>query len=149
MKDITIFTKCRDYRTYKLKDCKIHYNEGVIEPFYNGLTIFKGRNSWLDNYDYYIIDEHFTDYFYKVFIAIKDTEINIERDKNMFFIVSAMEKYNYRTFPGKNRETEYDLRPIILAILDDNGNLLDKEDKEKYIASNSTIPYASKKSDLT
>lgn len=60
-----------------------------------------------------------------------------------------MEQYNYRTFPGKDRETEYDLRPIILAILDDKGNLLDKEDKEKYIASNSTIPYASKNSDLT
>ena len=35
----------------------------------------------------------------------------------MYFIVSAMEKYNYRTFPGKDRETEWDLRPIILAMV--------------------------------
>ena len=56
-----------------------------------------------------------------------------------------MEKYNYRTFPGKDRETEWDLRPIILAILDTCGNLLSKDDMHVYITSNVIVPYASNK----
>lgn len=63
----------------------------------------------------------------------------------MYFIVSTMEKYNYRTFPGKDRETEWDLRPIILAILDTCGNLLSKDDMHVYITSNVIVPYASNK----
>lgn len=59
----------------------------------------------------------------------------------MYFIVSAMEKCNYRTFPGKDRETEWDLRPIILAVLDTCGNLLSKDDMYNYIAANNNVPY--------
>ena len=92
-----------------------------------------------------LVNENFEDHFYKVFVAEKDTNIFIQRDKNMYFIVSAMEKCNYRTFPGKDRETEWDLRPIILAILDTCGNLLSKNDMQVYITSNVIVPYASNK----
>ena len=94
---------------------------------------------------YYIVNENFEDHFYKVFVAEKDTNIFIQRDKNMYFIVSAMEKCNYRTFPGKDRETEWDLRPIILAVLDPGGNLLSKDDMQVYIKSNVIVPYSSNK----
>lgn len=54
-------------------------------------------------------------------------------------------KCNYRTFPGKDRETEWDLRPIILAVLDPGGNLLSKDDMQVYIKSNVIVPYSSNK----
>ena len=56
-----------------------------------------------------------------------------------------MKKCNYRTFPGKDRETELDLRPIILAVLDPGGNLLSKDDMQVYIKSDLIMPYPSNK----
>ena len=123
-------------------DYEIIYDEGVIEPFYQGLAIFKERNRWDAKFTYHIITEKFEDIFHKVFIAEKDTNIMIERDSKMNFIVSAMEKYNYRTFPGKDRDTEWDLRPIILAIIDSSGNILPQDIRNAYIKANKTVPYS-------
>lgn len=130
---------------YEMIDCEYSYSVGELEPFYQGFAIFRGRNLFEKNYGYYIVNENFEDHFYKVSVAEKDTNIFIQRDKNMYFIVSTMEKYNYRTFPSKDRETEWDLRPIILAILDTCGNLRSKDDMHVYITSNVIVPYASNK----
>lgn len=147
MKKYIIKTKIRNIR-YEMIDYECSYSIGELEPFYQGLAIFRGRNLFEENYDYYIVNENLEDYFYKVLVAEKDTNIFIQRDKNMYFIVSAMEKYNYRTFPGKDRETEWDLRPIILAILDPAAHLLSKEDMQVYIAVNAIVAYASNESDV-
>ena len=144
MEEYKIKTKIRNIRC-EMIDYEYSYSVGELEPFYQGLAIFRGRNLFEKNYDYYIVNENFEDHFYKVFVAEKDTNIFIQRDNNMYFIVSAMEKCNYRTFPGKDRETEWDLRPIILAVLDTGGNLLSKDDMQVYIKSNVIVPYSSNK----
>lgn len=145
MKKYIIKTKIRNVRN-EMVDFQYSYDVVELELFYHGLAIFKGRDKFDSEYDYYIVNENFEDHFYKVFVAEKDTNVVIQRDKNMYFIVSAMEKYNYRTFPGKDRETEWDLRPIILAVLDPSANLLSKEDMQVYIATNAIVPYASNES---
>ena len=140
MKIYIIKTRIRNIR-YEMIDYEYSYSVGELEPFYQGLTIFRGRNLFEKNYDYYIVNEDFEDHFCEVFVVEKDTNIFIQRDKNMYFVVFAMEKYNYRPFPGKDRETEWNLRLIILAVLDTCGNLLSKDDMYNYIAANNNVPY--------
>lgn len=144
MEKYKIKTKIRNIRC-EMIDYEYSYSVGELELFYQGLAIFRGRNLFEKNYDYYIVNEDFEYHFCKFFVIKKDTNIFIQRDKNMYFIVSAMEKCNYRTFPGKDRETEWDLRPIILAVLNPGGNLLSKDDMQIYIKSNVIDPYASNK----
>lgn len=143
MEKYKIKTKITNIHTYQKMDYEIMYDEGILDSFYQGLAIFKGRNKYDTSFKYHIINKNFEDIFYKVFIAEKDTNVVIERDSNMNFIVSAMEKYNYRTFPGKDRETEWDLRPIILAIIDPTGNKLSKEECQAYINTYKIVPYTS------
>ena len=76
---------------YEMIDCEYSYSVGELEPFYQGLAIFRGRNLFEKNYGYYIVNENFEDHFYKVSVAEKDTNIFIQRDKNMYFIVSQSE----------------------------------------------------------
>lgn len=90
MEEYKIKTKIRNIRC-EMIDYEYSYSVGELEPFYQGLAIFRGRNLFEKNYDYYIVNENFEDHFYKVFVAEKDTNIFIQRDNNMYFIVSAME----------------------------------------------------------
>lgn len=147
MKEYIIKSKVRNIRN-EMIGYDFQYSIGELEPFYHGLAIFKGRNIFETEYKYHIVNVNLEDHFYKVFVAEKDTNIVIQRDKNWYFIVSAMEKCNYRTFPGKDRETEWDLRPIILAILDPAANLLSKKDMQVYITANAIKPYTSNGNDV-
>ncbi len=45
-------------------DYEYSYSVGELEPFYQGLAIFRGRNLFEKNYDYYIVNENFEDHFY-------------------------------------------------------------------------------------
>lgn len=139
MENVKIKTKIINIRTYCMMDYEVHYDEGDLEPFFQGLAIFKGRNKFESRYNYHIVNKDFEDIFYKVPRAEKDTSISIKRDRNMYFIVTAMEKYNYRTFPGKDRDTEWDLRPIILAILTPKGEVLSKANCLEYIKINKIV----------
>lgn len=100
MKKYIIKTRIRNIR-YEMVDYEYSYSVGELEPFYQGLAIFRGRNLLEKNYDYYIVNENFEDHFYKVLVAEKDTNIFIQRDKNMYFIVSAMENAIIEHFLAK------------------------------------------------
>lgn len=67
MKKYIIKTRIRNIR-YEMIDYEYSYSVGELEPFYQGLAIFRGRNLFEKNYDYYIVNENFEDHFYKVFI---------------------------------------------------------------------------------
>ena len=56
---------------YEMIDCEYSYSVGELESFYQGLAIFRGRNLFEKNYDYYIVNENFEDHLYKVFVAKK------------------------------------------------------------------------------
>ena len=58
------------------------YDEGILESFFQGFAIFKGRKKYDTSFKYHIINEYFEDIFHKVFIAEKDTNVVIERDSN-------------------------------------------------------------------
>lgn len=76
MKKYIIKTRIRNIR-YEMIDYEYSYSVGELEPFYQGLAIFRGRNLFEKNYDYYIVNENFEAHFYKVFVAEKDTNIFI------------------------------------------------------------------------
>ncbi|MBP5540614.1 MAG: hypothetical protein J6X88_03095 [Bacteroidales bacterium] len=59
----------------------------------------------------------------------------IHRLLDGYYCVTAMEPFGYRTFPGKDRDTEFCLKPSILFLLDEYGNLLHKEEQEDYYNS--------------
>lgn len=48
-----IKTRIRNIR-YEMVDYEYSYSVGELEPFYQGLAIFRGRNLLEKNYDYYI-----------------------------------------------------------------------------------------------
>ena len=70
MKKYIIKTRIRNIR-YEMIDYEYSYSVGELEPFYQGLAIFRGRNLFEKNYDYYIVNENFEDYFYKLIGGIK------------------------------------------------------------------------------
>lgn len=57
-----IKTRIRNIR-YEMIDYEYSYSVGELEPFYQGLAIFRGRNLFEKNYDYYIVNENFEDHF--------------------------------------------------------------------------------------
>ena len=81
MEEYKIKTKIRNIRC-EMIDYEYSYSVGELEPFYQGLAIFRGRNLFEKNYDYYIVNENFEDHFYKVFVAEKDTNLKSASNLN-------------------------------------------------------------------
>lgn len=52
MEEYKIKTKIRNIRC-EMIDYEYSYSVGELEPFYQGLAIFRGRNLFEKNYDYY------------------------------------------------------------------------------------------------
>lgn len=88
-----------------------------------GLAIYHPNNC--------IINEEFQVVSPKLFIPATIESVKIHRVFGGRYFITAMAKYNYRTFPGQDRDTEYDLRPIVFAILDENGRLICEHSDEK------------------
>lgn len=70
MKKYIIKTRIRNIR-YEMIDYEYSYSVGELEPFYQGLAIFRGRNLFEKNYDYYIVNENFEDHFIRFLLQKK------------------------------------------------------------------------------
>ena len=87
----------------------------------------------------------------KIRICAKWEHEYIHRSLDGRYFITALERYDYRTFPGQDRDTDCKLRPVILYVLDEHGNVIlehktdiydyEREDMYHYLEHN-PIQYA-------
>lgn len=90
---------------------------------------------------YYLIDKDFNTLYHIACLYLKEIggQIEggqIERVFGGYYIVRDVHASVCRTFPGQDRDTEYDYYTYVEAVLDENGTALSKEEEKKYLDKN-------------
>ena len=104
-------------------------NSNIVCSYRNGVAIRKDE-SWMSYYPH-------KEYLYR--LVREDQTVlldagrwemaSIHRCLDGRYFVTAMKKYGYITFPGQDRDTEYQLRPIIACVLDEDGRIITEDHK--------------------
>ena len=114
------------------KYVKIEVEGNIIGEWRKGLAIFKEKDySYRSESRYYLIDESHICVYEANFEGSQ-----IYRIIGGYYIVECQERYNFRTFPGKDRDTEYETRIVIRDVLDEAGRRLNDNDKKDFLKSN-------------
>ena len=95
------------------------------------------KNSIKPSWNYFLIDKDFN-YLYKK-SSWNEEEIEgdqIERVFGGYYIVRDVKLDGCRTFPGQDRDTEYQYSTCIKEVLDENGAILSEEEKKEYLKQN-------------
>ena len=106
------------------------WRKGIAVARYYKASI---KPSW----KYYLIDQNYNYIFSKN--SFEEDEIEgeqIERVFGGYYIVRDVKLDGCRTFPGKDRDTEYYYSTCIKDVIDENGRILTKDEKKTYLESN-------------
>lgn len=103
----------------------------IVGEWRKGLAIFKEKDySYRDSVYYLINDKNVCVY-----------EANYEKPQlyriiGGHYIVKNQQRYNFRTFPGQDHDTEYDTRIVVRDVLDENGKRLKDDCKREFLKTN-------------
>lgn len=121
---------------YYLKGCKSPIY-GKLSSWRNGYAILSMKIGCDEEESYcYLVNSEFEDIYHKYFHSAKQHSPRINRVIGGYYVCYAMEAYNYVTFPGQDRDTEYSLREIVTDIFDENGNHFNEEEMKTFLANN-------------
>lgn len=107
-----------------------------ISPFRKGLAIYLHKSylcgeykqdAFLVNEDRQIAFHAYDDELYNIIGPL------IKRVFGGFYIVYKAKHSNYRTFPGKDRETEYTISPVVDTVILEDGTALNPTDTETFL----------------
>ena len=104
----------------------------IVGEWRKGLAIFKEKDySYRDSVYYLINDKNVCVY-----------EANYEKPQlyriiGGYYVVKYQQRYNFRTFPGQDRDTEYDTRIVVRDIIDEYGKRLEDDYRREFLKNNS------------
>lgn len=110
------------------KYVKENIEGSILGEWRNGLAIFREKDYNYRDSRYYLINENNICLY-----EANYTKAQICRIIGGYYIVKCEQHYNFRTFPGQDRDDEYDTRIIIIDILDDKGKRLTEAEKNEYL----------------
>lgn len=134
-----VFEKIEVYNKTRFGSYKTQV--GRISDWRNGIAIAVGMSQGkfqLGNLFYLIDEEGKILYTNQILTDLCGVEIPdpffIERMFGGYYIVRHLASSCRRTYPGQDRDTDYDYYQIIDKIIDENGNVLSFEEKETILS---------------
>lgn len=106
----------------------INVEGSIVGEWRKGFAIFRSKGDRYNDSIDYLINENG--------ICICEAHL-IHRVIGGFYVVKRLQRYNFRTYPGQDRDTEYDTRMFVNSIYDENGRRLKDNEKEAFLKTNS------------
>lgn len=111
-----------------------------ISQFRNGIAIY--YYSFNCNAGYNLVNSYLVDSQKNVLYFSQEREFgnNLIRAFGGFYVLYGVRESVRRTFPGQDRDTEYDLYPEIRDIITEDGKVLTREERETFLMYHKILP---------